>query len=126
VGRTLVIIKPDAVERHLIGEIIKRFETAGFIVDGIKMLRLRPEDARRFYAVHEGKPFLNELCEYMSSGPIVPMIIKSDGETFARVRKFYRGHRSGQSGTRDYSSGFGHKHDQKFGTCLRFVGECRN
>ncbi|NLI16011.1 MAG: nucleoside-diphosphate kinase [candidate division Zixibacteria bacterium] len=87
-GRTLVIIKPDAVERHLIGEIIKRFETAGFIVDGIKMLRLRPEDARRFYAVHEGKPFLNELCEYMSSGPIVPMIIKSDGETFARVRKF--------------------------------------
>ncbi len=87
-GRTLVIIKPDAVERNLIGEIIKRFESAGFVVDGIKMLRLKPADARRFYAVHEGKPFLNDLCEYMSSGPIVPMIIKSEGETFEKVRKF--------------------------------------
>jgi nucleoside-diphosphate kinase len=87
-GRTLVIIKPDAVERNLIGEIIKRFETAGFIVGALKMMKLERADARRFYAVHEGKPFLDDLCEYMSSGPIVPMVIKSEGETYEKVRKF--------------------------------------
>jgi nucleoside-diphosphate kinase len=88
VGRTLVIIKPDAVERNLIGEIIKRFETAGFVVGALKMMKLERADARRFYAVHEGKPFLDDLCEYMSSGPIVPMIIKSEGETYEKVRRF--------------------------------------
>jgi nucleoside-diphosphate kinase len=87
-GRTLVIIKPDAVERNLIGEIVKRFETAGFIVAAIKMVKLESSQARRFYAVHEGKPFIDELCKYMSSGPIVPMVIKSEGETFQKVRDF--------------------------------------
>ena len=86
-GRTLVIIKPDAVERNLIGEIINRFEKARFIVAALKMVRLDNSEARRFYAVHEGKPFLEELCRYMSSGPIVPMVIKSEGETFEKVRQ---------------------------------------
>jgi nucleoside-diphosphate kinase len=86
-SRTLLIIKPDAVERHLIGEIINRLERARFRVTALKMTRLDYAEARRFYAVHEGKPFLDELCKYMSSGPIVPMIIQSDGETYEKVRQ---------------------------------------
>jgi len=86
-GRTLLIIKPDAVERNLIGEIISRLEKARFIVAAIKMIRLDYDQARKFYAVHEGKPFLEELCKYMSSGPVVPMVLKSDGDTVAKVRE---------------------------------------
>ncbi len=86
-GRTLLIIKPDAVERNLIGEIISRLEKARLIIAAIKMVKLDYAEARRFYAVHEGKPFLDELCRYMSSGPIVPMVIKSEGETYEKVRQ---------------------------------------
>lgn len=86
-GRTLLIIKPDAVERNLIGEIISRFEKARFIVAAAKMVKLDYDSARRFYAVHEGKPFLDELCKYMSSGPVVVMVIKSDGDTVEKVRQ---------------------------------------
>jgi nucleoside-diphosphate kinase len=86
-GRTLLIIKPDAVERHLIGEIISRLEKAHLTVAGLKMVKLESDQARRFYAVHEGKPFLDELCKYMSSGPIVPMIVQSEGETYEKVRQ---------------------------------------
>jgi nucleoside-diphosphate kinase len=86
-GRTLLIIKPDAVERNLIGEIISRFERARFIVAAVKMVKLDYDSARRFYAVHEGKPFLDELCKYMSSGPVVAMVIKSDGDTVEKVRQ---------------------------------------
>lgn len=52
----------------------------------MKMVRVSYDDARRFYAVHEGRPFLDELCKYMSSGPIVPMIVESDGDTVSDVR----------------------------------------
>ncbi|MDL1956823.1 MAG: nucleoside-diphosphate kinase [Candidatus Desulfofervidus auxilii] len=74
--RTLVLIKPDGVERNLIGEIIKRFETAGFKIIGLKMLHLNKKKAEAFYAVHQGKPFFEELTEYMSSGPIVAMVLE--------------------------------------------------
>ncbi|HDD43487.1 MAG TPA: nucleoside-diphosphate kinase, partial [Candidatus Desulfofervidus auxilii] len=74
--RTLVLIKPDGVERNLIGEIIKRFETAGFKIIGLKMLHLNKKKAEAFYAVHRGKPFFEELTEYMSSGPIVAMVLE--------------------------------------------------
>jgi len=86
-GRTLLIIKPDAVERNLIGEIINRLEKARFIVAAMKMVKLEYDDARKFYAVHEGKPFLDELCKFMSSGPIVPMVLKSEGDTVNKVRE---------------------------------------
>ncbi len=74
--RTLLIIKPDAAERRLIGHIVGRLERAGFAVAAMKMVRISQPEARRFYAVHEGKPFLDDLTTYMASGPIVPMVLE--------------------------------------------------
>lgn len=76
--QTLLMIKPDAVERNLIGKIIDRLETAGFKVVQLKMIHLTEGRAREFYKVHEGKPFLDELVEYMSSSPIVAMALEKD------------------------------------------------
>jgi len=76
--KTLLIIKPDATERHLIGHIVGRLEKAGFSIIDMKMVRLNREQARKFYAVHEGKPFLNDLTAYMASGPIVPMVLEKE------------------------------------------------
>lgn len=73
-----MIIKPDATARNLCGEIIRRVEQSGFILRALRMAHLSPQEARRFYAVHEGKPFLDALCRFMSSGPIVPMILEKD------------------------------------------------
>lgn len=84
--RTLLIIKPDAVKRNLIGQIIERLEKAGFKIADMKMVQLSYDEARKFYAVHEGRPFLDELCNFMSSGPIVPMVIESEGDTVSGVR----------------------------------------
>jgi nucleoside-diphosphate kinase len=85
-NRTLLIIKPDAVERHLIGQIVERLERARFNIVDLKMVHLTYDQARKFYAVHEGRPFLDELCKFMSSGPIVPMIVESDGDTIGGIR----------------------------------------
>ena len=86
-GQSLLIIKPDAVERNLIGEIISRLEKARFIIAALKMVRLNYNEASKFYAVHKGKPFVDELCKFMSSGPIVTMVLKSEGDTAAKVRE---------------------------------------
>jgi nucleoside-diphosphate kinase len=71
--QTLLLIKPDAFQRNLSGKIIERVEAAGFRIAGLKMVQLQAREAREFYAVHEGKPFLDELVEFMSSGPIIAM-----------------------------------------------------
>jgi nucleoside-diphosphate kinase len=76
--RTLLIVKPDATKRHLIGEIIRRLEQSGFVIRALRMMRLAPDKARQFYAVHEGKPFLDSLCAFMSSGAIVPMVLEKE------------------------------------------------
>lgn len=76
--RTLLIIKPDATKRNLIGHIINRLEKAGFKIVEMKMLSLTEDDARRFYAVHEGKPFLNDLVKFMTSGQVVPMVLEKE------------------------------------------------
>jgi nucleoside-diphosphate kinase len=78
VEETLFMIKPDAVAARKVGLILAEIEKAGFDVLGMKMVRLTPEDARRFYAVHEGKPFLEELVQFMSSGPAVPCRLRRD------------------------------------------------
>jgi nucleoside-diphosphate kinase len=78
VERTLLIIKPDAVERNLIGHIITRLERAGFRLVNMRMEQMPAEKARKFYAVHEGKPFLNDLVAYMASGPVVPMVLEKN------------------------------------------------
>jgi len=74
-SNTLGIIKPDGVRRKLVGRIIQRIENAGLILRGLKILKLTREQAQKFYAVHEGKPFFNSLVEFMTSGPIVVMVI---------------------------------------------------
>jgi nucleoside-diphosphate kinase len=70
VERTLSIVKPDAVGRNLIGEILRRFEAAGLRIAAGKLVRLTPQRAQAFYAVHKERPFFASLCAYMSSGPI--------------------------------------------------------
>jgi nucleoside-diphosphate kinase len=75
---TLSIIKPDAVQRNLIGEILRRFESAGLKLVAGKLLRLSPEQARSFYAVHKERPFFASLCAYMSSGPIFVSVLESE------------------------------------------------
>lgn len=77
-SRTLLIVKPDATERNLIGHIVGRLEKAGYKIAEMRMLSLTEEKARKFYAVHEGKPFLDSLVRFMTSGPVVPMVLEKD------------------------------------------------
>jgi nucleoside-diphosphate kinase len=77
--RTLSIVKPDGVNQHLIGEIIKRFEGNGLKVIGLKMIWMDRKEAEGFYAVHRGKPFFESLTGFMSSGPCVVMVLEGDG-----------------------------------------------
>ena len=74
--RTLVIIKPDAVQRGLIGEIIARFERRGLKIVAMKLMQIDETLARRHYAVHEGKPFFAGLIDYITSAPVVVMAIE--------------------------------------------------
>jgi len=76
--KTLLIIKPDATRRNLIGHIIGRLERARFRIVEMKTVQLTKDKARQFYAVHEGKPFLDDLTTYMASGPIVPMMLEKE------------------------------------------------
>jgi nucleoside-diphosphate kinase len=76
--RTLSIIKPDGVRKNVIGEVIKRFEKAGIRIVAMKMLRLTRDDAKGFYLVHKERPFYESLTEFMSSGPIVAMVLEGE------------------------------------------------
>ncbi len=76
--RTLSIIKPDGVKKNIIGEIIRRFENAGLRIAAIKKVYLSKAEAEGFYAVHKGKFFYEELTEFMSSGPVVIMVLEGD------------------------------------------------
>ena len=76
--RTLAIIKPDAVGRHLVGAIIQRYEQAGLIPLGVKLMRLTKDQAEGFYYVHKQRPFFDSLCSFMSSGPIVVLALSGE------------------------------------------------
>ena len=76
--QTLSIIKPDAVERNLQDKIKKNFVENGFIIKNEKKIQISKNEAEEFYKVHQSKPFYNELCNYLSSGPIVVMIIEKE------------------------------------------------
>ena len=76
--KTLSIIKPDAVERNLSEEIKNEFKKNGFNVVKEKKVKLEKSDAEKFYQIHQSKPFYNDLCEYLSSGPIVVMILEKE------------------------------------------------
>ncbi|MBF0429374.1 MAG: nucleoside-diphosphate kinase [Magnetococcales bacterium] len=78
IQRTLSMIKPDAVAKNVIGPIYARFEAAGLRIVAAKMLHLSPTQAGAFYAVHQGKPFYNDLVAYMSSGPIMAQILEGE------------------------------------------------
>ena len=78
VEKTLSIIKPDAVGRNLIGEILRRFEAAGLRIAAGKLLRLTPQRAQAFYAIHKERPFFSSLCAYMSSGPIFVSVLEGE------------------------------------------------
>ena len=76
--RTLSIIKPDGVEKNVIGEIYKRFEDSGLTVIEAKMLHLTREQAEGFYAVHKERPFFNDLVDYMISGPVMVQVLEGE------------------------------------------------
>lgn len=76
--RTLSIIKPDGVGRGLIGEVVRRFETHGIRIVAMKMLRLSMDEARKFYAVHRERPFFESLTAFMTSGPVVAMVLEGE------------------------------------------------
>ena len=78
IEQTLSIIKPDAVERNLENEIKQMFKHKGFLILKEKKIQIEKSEAEKFYKVHETKPFFNDLCAYLSSGPIVVMVLEKD------------------------------------------------
>ena len=78
IEKTLSIIKPDAVERNLDTEIKEMFKNRGFIIYKEKKIKMEKSEAEKFYKVHETKPFYNDLCNYLSSGPIIVMILEKE------------------------------------------------
>ena len=81
--QTLSIIKPDAVERNLDNEIKEMFKNKGFKIVKEKKIQIEKSEAEKFYKVHETKPFYNDLCAYLSSGPIVVMILEKENAVLA-------------------------------------------
>ncbi len=84
--RTLSIIKPDGVNKNIIGEVIKRFETNGIKIAAMKMIHLTKTQAQGFYAVHKERPFFDSLTDFMTSGPIVVMVLEGE-DVISKNRK---------------------------------------
>ena len=84
--RTLSIVKPDGVRKGVVGEVIRRFEAAGIRIAAMRMLRLAKAEAEGFYAVHRERPFFPSLTDFMSSGPIVVMVLEGEN-VIARNRE---------------------------------------
>ena len=79
VERTLSLVKPDGVARNLIGDVYRRFESAGLRIVAARMLRLSQQQAELFYAVHRERPFYPDLVRYMSSGPLIAQVLEGEG-----------------------------------------------
>jgi nucleoside-diphosphate kinase len=77
--RTLAIVKPDAVNRGLTGDILKRIESSGLKIVGMLKIHLSRGDAEKFYDVHKARPFFSGLCDYMTSGPVVVAVLQGEG-----------------------------------------------
>ncbi|MCZ8188805.1 MAG: nucleoside-diphosphate kinase [Microcystis sp. LE19-338.1B] len=84
--RTFLMIKPDGVQRNLVGEIIQRFETKGFTLVGLKMIQVSSELAEKHYAVHKERPFFRSLVDFITSSPVVAMVWEGEG-VIASARK---------------------------------------
>ena len=76
--RTLIIIKPDAVQRHLVGAILSRFEQKGLKIAAAKFMRISEDLARKHYAVHEGKPFFEGVVRYLASSPVLVVVLQAE------------------------------------------------
>lgn len=76
--RTFAIIKPDAVERNIIGKVLEKIEGAGFRIVGMKKILLSKKEAEGFYYVHKERPFFNDLCSFMSRSPVVVMVLERE------------------------------------------------
>ncbi|MCX7878949.1 MAG: nucleoside-diphosphate kinase [Ignavibacteria bacterium] len=76
--RTLAILKPDCLEKRIQGKVIQHILDAGFEIRGMKLLRLSRESAGRFYEIHKEKPFYNDLIDYMTSGPVIPICLEKE------------------------------------------------
>ncbi len=85
IERTLTIIKPDAVAKGVAGQIVARFEQAGFKILAAKLIHMTDEEAGGFYLVHKDRPFYKSLCAFMSQGPCLPMVLEGD-DVIARLR----------------------------------------
>ena len=79
IERTLIIIKPDAIQRHLTGQIISRFEKKGFQIIAAKFMKIPDSLARLHYSAHQGQPFFNPLIKYITSSPVMVMVLQGDG-----------------------------------------------
>jgi nucleoside-diphosphate kinase len=78
VERTLSIVKPDGVEKNLIGEVYRRFEQSGLVIVAARMMHLSRREAEGFYAVHRERPFFHDLCTYMTSGPVIVQVLEGE------------------------------------------------
>jgi len=92
--RVLVVIKPDGVKRGLVGEIIGRFERKGFKIVALKMTKLSRDQAEELYSPHRGKPFFESLVEFVTSGPVVAMVL--EGESAVEVARLMIGATDGR------------------------------
>ena len=81
--KTLVLVKPDGVKKHICGEVISRFERKGLEVEAIKMIQVPEELAKKHYAEHEGKGFFKDLIAFITSGPVLAMVIKGENAVAA-------------------------------------------
>ena len=84
--RTLILLKPDAVQRGLIGDIVSRFEKKGLKIVAMKMMKMTKKKAEDFYSVHKGKPFYSGLVDYITSGPIVGICLNGNDNVITVVR----------------------------------------
>lgn len=84
--RTFVMVKPDGVQRNIVGEVIRRYEAKGFTLVGLKMLKVSRELAEKHYGVHKERPFFGSLVDFITSGPVVAMVWQGDG-VVASARK---------------------------------------
>ena len=76
--KTLSIIKPDGVKKNIIGSILNRFEVSGFVIVNIKLIKLNKDQASSFYEMHKGKPFFENLVDFMTSGPCIPFVVQGE------------------------------------------------
>jgi len=88
--QTLILIKPDGVKKHLVGEILKRFEGNGLDIRAIKLVRINRSQAEGFYQVHKDQPFFEELVQFMTSGPIIACVLEGE-RAITRVRQIMGG-----------------------------------